>query len=282
MKNITHPPIYILSGGQGHAGHTLLQSLLVQYPNHNISVVVIPNITNIHQLDEAIEKARQTYGIIVHTMVNAFLRQAIIDKCIDAQIRQIDLMGELASYLEEELGLLSVNVPGLFRRINAQYYQRVEAIEFSMNHDDGINPQRLFDAEIILTGVSRVGKTPLSVYMSMLGWKVANIPLVNGIPPPPELFQVDPRRVFGLSINADLLLSHRHKRISNMGPNGVINYVDPLEIKQELRYANLIFDKGGFTIINVTNKPIESSANEILNYMSQRFGYEEHKMHPEI
>jgi len=161
----------------------------------------------------------------------------------------------------------------LYREVNQQYYDRIEAIEFTLNHDDGLSPGRLNKAEIILTGVSRSGKTPLSVYLAMYGWKVANIPLVNGINPPKELFEVDPLRVFGLSISSGQLISHRVKRLRSIENTGNTNYVDERLVAHELRNASFIFEKGGFTVINVTNKPVETSANEILNIMANRFEY---------
>ncbi|MBN2164925.1 MAG: kinase/pyrophosphorylase [Marinilabiliaceae bacterium] len=269
--------IFVVSGGKGVAGHTMVQSLLIQYPQNKLNVKIIPEVQTIEKIQSVIEKAKAVNGILVHTMVNSNLRQILIDECCKKNVKQIDLMGELASYLENELGLQSVNVPGLYRRINAQYFQRIEAIEFTLNHDDGLNPGHLLKAEIVLTGVSRAGKTPLSVYLSMFGWKVANVPLVKGIHPPEELFEIDSNRVFGLQINANQLISHRHKRLTAMGNVDMSDYVDIQKVRKELQYADLIFEKGGFTKINVTNKPIESSANEILSHITERFGYHDQK-----
>jgi regulator of PEP synthase PpsR (kinase-PPPase family) len=114
--------------------------------------------------------------------------------------------------------------------------------------------------------------------MSMFGWKVANVPIVKGIQPPKELFEVDPRRVFGLSISISALLSQRHKRLEQMRNQSNPNYIDNLHVREELRYANFIFDKGGFTKINVTQKPVETTANEIIGMISDRFGHVERKI----
>ena len=136
-----------------------------------------------------------------------------------------------------------------------------------------MSPERLNNAEIILTGVSRAGKTPLSVYLAMYGWKVANVPLVHGIPPPGELFKVDPQRVFGLHIGASQLITHRKKRLLAWNNHQNETYIDERAVREEIRNAMFVFDHGGFTVLNVSNKPIESTANEILNMMSQRFSY---------
>lgn len=271
-------PIYIVSGGKGLAGNNMVQSLLIQYPNNNVPVIIVPQVHEKKQLDDLVEKAKVDGGLITHTLVDRELRDYLKKICEENNVRNIDYMGELADYLDEKLHIPSLQSPGLYREINQQYYDRIEAIEFTLNHDDGLRPNKLHKAEIILTGVSRSGKTPLSVYLAMYGWKVANIPLVNGINPPKELFEVDPQRVFGLSISPGQLISHRMKRLKSIDNTSNTNYVDEHLVMQELRNANFIFERGGFTVINVSNKPVETSANEILNIMANRFEYRGRKL----
>jgi len=277
-KNKPTLPIFVVSGGKGLAGHTMVHSLIIQYPEDRIPVKVIPNVQSQKKIQEVVVKVKAASGLLVHTMVKSELRKALLAECEKEGVRNIDFMGPLADFLEEELGLKSVAIPGLYRRINHQYFERMDAIDYTLNHDDGLNPQRLRNAEIILTGVSRSGKTPLSVYMSMFGWKVANVPLVKGIDPPPELFKVDPQRVFGLTISLSHLLSIRSKRLTQMGNLNNPEYIEQARVREELRYANFIFERGKFTKINVTNKPIESTANEIIGMVSDRFGYEDRNM----
>lgn len=271
-------PIYIVSGGKGLAGNNMVQSLLIQYPNNNVPIIIVPQVHEKKQLDDLLEKAKNDGGLITHTLVDRELRDYLKKICEENNVRNIDYMGELADYLDEKLHIPSLQSPGLYREINQQYYDRIEAIEFTLNHDDGLRPNKLHKAEIILTGVSRSGKTPLSVYLAMYGWKVANIPLVNGINPPKELFEVDPQRVFGLSISPGQLISHRMKRLKSIDNTSNTNYVDEHLVMQELRNANFIFERGGFTVINVSNKPVETSANEILNIMANRFEYRGRKL----
>lgn len=271
-------PIYIVSGGKGLAGNNMVHSMLIQYPNNNVPVHIVPNIHEEMQLVKLVEKAKHEDGLITHTLVNRHLRNFLKNLCNEKGVKNIDFMGELADYLDEKLDIPSLQSPGLYREFNQQYFDRIEAIEFTLNHDDGLQANKLHKAEIVLTGVSRSGKTPLSVYLAMYGWKVANIPLVNGIDPPKELFEVDPRRVFGLSISAGHLISHRIKRLQSLNNISNTNYVDERQVALEIRNANLIFERGGFTVINVSNKPVETSANEILNMMANRFNYRGRKM----
>ncbi|MFC2137326.1 pyruvate, water dikinase regulatory protein [Bacteroidota bacterium] len=271
-------PIYVISGGKGVAGHTMVHSILIQYPNSNIPVRVIPEVQTDKRIEEAVLKVKKNNGILTHTMVNSTLRKKLIEACKKHDVKEIDFMGPLANFLDNELKLISVSTPGLYQRTNALYFDRIAAIEYTMNHDDGLNTKNIKDADIILVGLSRSGKTPLSVYMSMFGWKVANVPLVEGIAPPDDLFKVDPLRVFGLAIGESNLIAQRHKRLIQIGNMDNIKYVDNNLVKKEIRYANFIFEKGNFTKINVNNKPIETSANEIIGLISERFQHDSKKI----
>ncbi len=266
-------PIYVVSGGKGLAGNNMVHSLLIQYPNNNVPVIIVPQVSEEKQIVDLVRKVKKEGGLITHTMVNRVLRTKLRELCEENAVKHIDFMGELSDYLDEKLDIPSLQSPGLYREINQEYFDRIEAIEYTLNHDDGLSPERLHQAEIILTGVSRSGKTPLSVYLAMYGWKVANVPLVNGIDPPKELFEIDSQRVFGLNISAGNLISHRIKRLRSLNNTENTNYVDERMVQLEIRNANFIFEKGNFTVLNVSNKPIETSANEILNIMANRFEY---------
>ena len=227
-------PIYVVSGGKGLAGNNMVHSLLIQYPNNNVPVIIVPQILEEKQLVDLVAKVKQEGGLITHTMVNRQLRIFLRKLCEENGVRHIDFMGELADYLDEHLDIPSLQVPGLYQEINQRYFDRIDAIEFTLNHDDGLSPEKLKKAEIILTGVSRSGKTSLSVFLAIYGWKVANIPLVFGIDPPKELFEVDPQRIFGLSITSSQLISHRMKRLRSIENMDNVDYVDERLIIREL------------------------------------------------
>ena len=273
-------PIFVVSGGRGVAGHTMVHSLLIQYPDHKLPVNVIPNVQSIDKIEEVVLKVKKENGLLTHTMVNDQLRKELIRTCEKYKVRHIDFMGPLADFLEQEIGLKSIQVPGLYRRINSQYFDRIEAMEFTVNHDDGLNPDKLCKAEIILIGVSRSGKTPLSIYMSMFGWKIANVPIVKGIEPPPELFRVNPNRVFGLSIGINYLIAQRYKRIKQLKRPEDDIYIEQSSVRDEIQYFNFLLEKGKFTKIEVTNKPVETTANEIIGIISDRFGADKDKIKP--
>ena len=269
-------PIFIVSGGKGVTGHTIVQTLIIQYPENRLNVKLIPDVRTEERVMDIIKTVKACNGVLTHTMVHSGLRAFLIEECAKQQVRQVDFVGGLADILENDFGLQSANTPGLYHKINAAYYKRIEAIEYTLHHDDGLNAKELKDADIVITGVSRCGKTPLSVYMAMFGWKVANIPLIKGIDPPNELFEIDKKRVFGLYINRNNLIVQRQKRWKTFGNLPDNSYVDSKSVGQELQYADLVFKRGGFTEINISNKAIESTANEIIGMLLDRFEKEDH------
>ena len=263
--------IYVFSGGKGLPTHSIVKSVLVQFPENKIPVKIMPDIRNMGDLEKGIREVWEKGGFVVHSMVERKMRERLISRCREYGIREFDLVGNLFIYLSSILKQEPLNEPGLFRKMNLEYIDRIEAIEYTISSDDGLNPKSIHEADIVLTGISRTGKTPTSMYMAMLGWKVANVPLVQGIEPPEDLFLVDPDRVFGLDISTNRLVTHRKKRLSDFGYDETTSYIDPRTIRNELDYAMSVFRRGGFSVIKVTNKPIESVANEIIEILTMRF-----------
>ena len=268
----TPSPIFVVSGGKGIAGDSVVQSILIQFPNNNIPVIIVPDVLTPEKVAETVDKALNTNGVIVHTMVNPDVRKVLVLVCNEKGVRHFDLVGGLSDYLSDLLQMQPISQPGLYRLSHMDYFKRIEAIEFTLQHDDGQHVEKIEAADIVLTGVSRAGKTPLSVYLAMFGWKVANVPLVPEIDPPQTLFHVDKNRVFGLTISVNNLIAQRGNRIKSLSMSPMSDYVQPRKVFSEIEYAETIFKKGGFTVIDITNKPIESSANEILTLLTDRFG----------
>jgi regulator of PEP synthase PpsR (kinase-PPPase family) len=277
MANEIPPPIYVVSGGKGLAGDSVVQSILIQFPDNKISVIIVPDVNSSEKAREVVNNALASNGVIVHTMVNPVMRKILSDACEEKNLKHFDLVGDLSNYLENLLKVEPINKPGLYRLAHIDYFQRIEAIEFTLKHDDGQYADKIAMADIVLTGVSRTGKTPLSVYLAMFGWKVANVPLVPGIAVPEDLFKIDHNRVFGLTISSNYLIVQRGNRVKNLQMADDVDYIDRRKVGQEIEYAELIFKKGQFTVINITNKPVESSANEILTILTERFGQERWK-----
>jgi regulator of PEP synthase PpsR (kinase-PPPase family) len=264
------PPIYVVSGGLGASGEQLARTALAQFQDADVPIVVVPHVRDVPDIQSAVNQAAACNGTIVHTLVDARLRQAMIDIARDHNVAAIDLIGHLLSRLTSVLEREPAGTPGLYRQLREAYFQRIEAIEFAVAHDDGRNPQDLRLADIVLAGVSRVGKTPLAMYLSVLGWKVANVPLVGGIDPPTELLAADRRRVVGLTIKLEQLLNHRVRRQARMGIARNAPYSRPDTMADELETTLRFFRRNGFAVVDTTDKPIEESADEVIAAVSRR------------
>ncbi len=270
QRAVTPPPIYVVSGGVGASGEQLVQTVLAQFPDSHIAVITVGNVRQVTQIKRVVAQAEQTGGIIAHTLVDVRLRRALLDLAREEDVAAIDLMGPLQSRLESVLKRKALGQPGLYRQFHSAYFERVSAIEFTMAHDDGQQRAGWPQADIVLAGVSRSGKTPLSMYLAVLGWKVANIPLVPEVPPPPELFKLDRRHVIGLTIRPDQLIVFREQRYARLGVSAPMDYIDPRRIGEEVQAALRVFRRGRFAVIDVTDKPIETSADEIIKWAESR------------
>lgn len=259
-----------MSGGTGASAEHLVDTVLVQFPESQIPVIVRNSVRQTEQIEDIVAHASANGGTIVHTLVDAHLRNVLIQLALKQNVVCIDLMGALLSQLSQILAKEPLGRPGLYRQLHEDYFERVAAIEFAIAHDDGMNPQDWPMAEIMLIGVSRVGKTPLSIYLSVLGWKMANMPLIKGLPVPKELFQSDPRRIIGLDIEPNRLLIHRQQRLKRIGVLEPSAYADLIKINEELEAARMVFKQVGSSVINVTDKSIETSANEVIELITHK------------
>lgn len=252
------------------SGEQLVRTALAQFQNAEVPVVIVGGVRGLEQLEEAIKQAAINGGTVVHTLVDPDLRRALIRLARDRNVPAIDLMGQVMSRLARVLGQEPLGQPGLYRQMHQAYLDRIEAIEFTVAHDDGRNPHGWSQAEIVLVGISRVGKTPLSIYLSVLGWKVVNIPLLKDVPPPRELFELDRRRVVGLTIEPGQLISHREQRQQRLGAPGQSAYTDPMKLYDEVEAARQFYRRSGFAVVDVTDKPIEESGDEIIALLTRR------------
>lgn len=260
--------IFIVSGGLGASAEQVVYTVLAQFPSQNVTVKTTGHVREADQIDQVLKHARETSGLVVHTLVDERLRAHLIRQAKQMNVPVFDLMGPLIDWLSQVLGQPPLQQPGLYRKLHREYFDRVEAIDFTLAHDDGKNPDGWKQAEIVLVGPSRVGKTPLSLYLAVLGWKVANIPLVPQISVADEIHSLDTRRVIGLTIDAGQLIQLRLQRQLRLGVSGLSAYIDPDEVNQEIQEAVKFYRRCGFTQLDMTDKTIELAADEIL----RRFG----------
>lgn len=269
-QTISAPTIVIVSGGVGASAEQVVHTLLAQFPEGAVRVITLGNVRHPEQIAEALARARKMDALVVYTLVEPALHDHLVAESQRLQIRAVDLMGPIMEWVTARVGIVPKAQPGLYRQLHSEYFERVAAIDFTMTHDDGKNPEGWPGADAVLVGVSRVGKTPLSLYLAVLGWKVANYPLVPQVPVPDILFSLDPQRVIGLTVEPDQLSEYRARRQKLLGAPGPSSYADPESIYEELEEARKVFRKGGFKIVNMTDKTIEQGADEIIRHLSLR------------
>jgi regulator of PEP synthase PpsR (kinase-PPPase family) len=258
------PPVFIVSGGAGASGEQLVNTVLAQFPDNGVPVVTIGNVRLPAQIEDAVGQARTAGGTIVHTLVDAGLRNTLIRLAGEQGVAELDLMGPLLDRLASVLGRRPAGRPGLYRALRKDYFDRISAIDYTMSHDDGRSPEDWPRADVLIVGVSRTGKTPISVYLSVLGWKAANCPIIPELPLPGELYRLERSRVVGLTIDPDRLLSIRSQRLGRMGAPAHTSYADPGKIDDEMLAAQRVFGRGGFFVLNMTDRTIEAGADEII------------------
>lgn len=256
--------IFVVSDGTGRTAQQALSAALTQFPTSEVNLTISPGILTKEQVQIVVNQASLANGFIVHTIVSENLRKIMVRESRRKNVECIDLMGGLLSRLSEIFANAPSEKPGLFQKLNEEYFQRIDAIQFAFNHDDGQRYEELHKAEIVLLGVSRTFKTPLSIYFAFKGWLVANVPIVYGIDPPEEIFKIPHEKVFCLTTNASRLSALRVARHEFFGGN-TGSYADPVFVAKELQYAHTIYKRQpNWPIINVTSKPIEEIATEIL------------------
>jgi len=265
--------IYVISDSTGETGAKVVQAALLQFRHEQVSLRIFSNLRDSDAIREVVDKAAGEGALVVYTLVRAEQRNTIADRAAEYGVQAVDLMGPLMARIGLWLGEAPVAQPGLLHRMDEEYFRRIEAVEFSVKNDDGQLPRNMKHADIVIVGVSRTSKTPVSSYLAQKGHKVANYPLVPGVPAPRELDELDPRRVFGLTIAAAALLEVRQARLKTMGVARSSDYADPERVEEELDAAREVFRAHpGWTILDVTRKAIEETASEIAGHYAARFG----------
>ncbi|MBY0313931.1 MAG: kinase/pyrophosphorylase [Bdellovibrionales bacterium] len=266
--------IYVISDGTGETAMTMTRAALVHYTDHDLNIVRHKNIRTQPQIDSAIEEAFEKKAIIIHTIVSRQLRKYLQEKTGSLGVPQVDLLGPILNELDDFLHVTdNARRAGILHSVDEKYYKRVEAIEFTVKHDDGKVLSDLDKADIVLVGISRTSKTPLSLFLSHRGWRVANIPLVPNTPLPEELFKIDQRKIVGLIIEPDSLHRIRRNRLERIGQDPGGEYARLDKIYEEIDWARELFAKNKrWPVFNVTERALEETATEITKIICTRMG----------
>ena len=267
------PVIVAVSDSTGETAEGAGRAALAQFGHHEDGGVrVIPNVRTLETLEDAVKVARDAGALLVYTLVESELRGAIRDLARAHHVRAFDLIGGLIQGLAGHLGQAPLSVPGLSHELDDEYFRRVAAIEFAVKHDDGKNPQNLAQADIVLVGISRASKTPLSNYIAGRGYRVANVPIVMGVPLPRQIDEVDPQRVFALVIDPVVLMKIRQARIASLNMRADSDYGDLRQIRREMSHAKrLLAEHPAWTVIDMSRRAVEEAAAVILEAWRRRF-----------
>jgi Uncharacterized protein conserved in bacteria len=265
--------IYILSDGTGETAATMIRAALVQYSNKDINIVRCKNVRTELQAEAIVEECYERRGMIAYTVASPQMRSKIRDMASSKGIPYFDLLGPLLSTLDTFFGVHSESNVNVLRAVDESYFKRIEAIEYTVKHDDGKTFAELDKADIVLVGISRTSKTPLSIFLSHKGWKVANVPMVLDTPLPEELFKIDQRRIVGLIIDMDSLQKIRKSRLEKFGQDQGGSYASMSHIHKEIEYAEKIFKQNRrWPVFNVTERALEETASEIVRIIAARLG----------
>jgi regulator of PEP synthase PpsR (kinase-PPPase family) len=218
---------------------------------------------------ETVQAAKEENALIVFTLVVPELTQLLIEEASRKQVPIVDIMGPMIDGLSKLFQRPPRREPGLIHKLDDEYFRKVEAIEFAVKYDDGRDPRGLLSADVVLIGVSRTSKTPLSMYLAHKRLKVANVPLVPEVEPPDELFLIPSNRCIGLTIDPHQLNNIRRERLKSLGLASGANYANMERILEEVEYAEKVIRRVGCPIIDVSNKAVEETANIILDMLKK-------------
>jgi [pyruvate, water dikinase]-phosphate phosphotransferase / [pyruvate, water dikinase] kinase len=261
--------LHVISDATGETAARLVQALEAQFPDQPFREVRHPRVETVTELKQAVNLARGRPAVVVYTLVEPELREAMRLLCKRARVHYCDLLGHPIEAVARVSGMAARMTPGARHALDARYFQRMEAIEFAVKFDDGVGGQSLHKADIVLVGVSRTSKTPLSIYLGYLGHKTANVPVVKGIEPPRELFDFDRTKIVGLTIEATRLADIRRERVRTMGSPDR-QYADLVEIYEELEEAAKVHRRLGCPVLDVSELSIEETAHRIIRLVEER------------
>ena len=268
--NSEQPPVelHIVSDSTGETAARLVLALEAQFPEQAFEEVRHPRVESVDDLAVAVNRAKSRPAVMVYTLVEPGLREAMRQLCRRARVHYCDLLGHPIDSIARVSGVAARMTPGARPPLDQTYFKRIEAIEFAVKYDDGVG-SGLDEADVVLVGVSRTSKTPLSIYLGYLGHKAANVPIVKGIEPPGLLFEIDPLKVVGLTIDAERLSEIRTNRVATMG-GPKRRYAELLDVYEELDHATAVHRRLGCPVLDVSDLSVEETAMRVIKLVADR------------
>jgi len=259
----------VVSDGTGETCAGAVRAAMLQFQSP-WRLRIFAGVRTAREARLVVEEAADAGALLVFSLVDSRTADALLDEAARREVVTVDLLGPLIARAAQHLGAEPRSEPGLLHGFSGDYLQRVEAVEFAVRHDDGANAHTLYQADVVLTGVSRTSKTPLSMYLAHRGYKAGNVPLVPGLDPPPPLFEIDPRKVFALDIDSSTLLEVRQARMRSLGGAPYTAYGDAEKVMLELDRARRMFRQRRWRIVNVSGRAVEENAARIIELIEAR------------
>jgi len=268
------PVVYIISDSIGETAELVVRAAASQFNGGNVEIRRVPYVNDTFEIPEIVEEASHFNSLIAYTLVLPELRETITAEAKKHNVLTVDIMSPMLDALTKLEGHQPKLEPGLVRKMDREYFRKVEAIEFAVKYDDGKDPRGILRADLVVIGVSRTSKTPLCMYLAHKSIKAANVPLVPEVAPPEEIFNLARHKVVGLTIRPSQLNEIRRERLKALGLTSNADYVSMERILKELEFAEKVMKKAGCSIIDVTNKAVEETASRVLEiyYKGRRHG----------
>lgn len=255
--------VFVVSDGTGDTGSAAVRAAMLQF-GRPWRLRVFGDVRRPADARRVIGLADEARALVVFSLVERAVIEALQGEASARSVPTVDLLGPLISKVAQRLHLEPSHKPGLLHGMGDDYFSRIEAVEFAVHHDDGANVHTLYQADIVLTGVSRTGKTPLSMYLAQRGYRTGNVPLVPSVDPPKELFELDRRKVFGLLLDPKSLTTIRQARVRALRASPRTAYSDMESVALEIERARALFRRHGWRSIDITGKAVEENASRIL------------------
>ncbi|KWU60445.1 pyruvate, water dikinase regulatory protein [Priestia megaterium] len=267
---MNNPCLYVISDSVGETAELVVKAASSQFNMTDFVIKRVPYVEDIATLSEVVSVAKMNNAIIGFTLVKPEMREFLIQEASKNGVEVFDIIGPLIDKIQSSYQLSPRYEPGMARKLDEDYFKKVEAIEFAVKYDDGRDPRGILRADIVLIGVSRTSKTPLSQFLAHKRLKVANVPIVPEVDPPEELFHVSPEKCIGLTISPEKLNDIRKERLKSLGLNDKAIYANIGRIKEELEFFQGIVDKIGCEVVDVSNRAVEETAGIILNAIKKK------------
>lgn len=262
--------VHLISDSTGETLHAMAGAALAQFESVDVLVHPYALVRSVHQLTRALDHVAINPGLVFFTLASKTLRERLLARCADLNIRALDLLEGPVMALRQFLGASETHKVGGQHQVDQRYLERIEVLNFTIAHDDGQSLDTIDNAQVVLTGASRTSKTPTCVYLAIRGVAAANVPLVPRMPPPPQLLSARRPLVVGLWVSPDRLVQVRRNRLNIMGDTRNTEYVDTDAVRAEVAATRQLFEAQGWPTIDVSRRSIEETAAAVMNLLTDR------------